>query len=362
MQWLPAILIIPYFIILLGIYKGLRSIKTFKVASEPGEFVSVVIACRNEEDHLPQLLKTLSDQNYPSHLYEVIVVNDNSTDQTYKIASSFTGSCSFKTINNNGTGKKKALETGINTATGKLIITTDADCSMGKDWIRTIVSFYEKEKPGLIICPVQLKSSKGFFGKFQELEFLSLQGITAGTANRENGTMCNGANLAFNKEAYLNHSGNLHPEIATGDDIFLLHSFKKDPQVKILWLESLCALVTTESAASLISFLKQRKRWISKSNSYTDRYSILLGIVTFVTILATLFLLIAGIIDHRFLPVFITVLILKSVPDFLILKYTCSRYRKKELMNWFIPAQIVYPLYIMAVLTYTLVWGGRHQN
>jgi len=362
MQWLPAILIFPYLIILLGIYRGLSKIKEYKVTSEPVNFVSVVIACRNEEEQLPQLLKNLSDQNYPPHLYEVIVVNDNSTDQTFNIASSFTGSCSFKTINNKGTGKKKALGTGINTATGKLIITTDADCKMEKEWIRTIVSFYEKEKPGLIICPVQLESSQGFFGKFQELEFLSLQGITAGTANRGNGTMCNGANLAFEKESYLKHAGNLHPEIATGDDIFLLHSLKKDPQVKILWLESPHALVTTDSSPTFISYLEQRKRWISKSNSYSDSYSILLGIVTFVTILVTLLLLITGIIDHRFLPVFITMYILKSFPDFLILKNTCSRYGKKELMNWFIPAQIVYPFYVMAVLTYSLVSPEKQHH
>jgi poly-beta-1,6-N-acetyl-D-glucosamine synthase len=362
MHWLPAILIIPYLIILSCIYRGLRNIKAFKVESDPVGFVSVVVACRNEEKKLPRLLEYLSDQDYPAHLYEVIVVNDNSRDQTYRIASSFTGRCSFKTLNNDGIGKKKALATGISAASGKLIITTDADCSMGREWIRTIVSFYEKEKPGLIICPVQLKSSQGFFGIFQELEFLSLQGITAGTANRNNYTMCNGANLAYCKQVYLNHSANLHPEIATGDDIFLLHSIKKDPRVKILWLESPHAKVNTDSSPSLISYLEQRKRWISKSKSYDDTYSILLGIVTFVTILTSLFLLIAGIFDHRFLPVFMAVFLLKSFPDFLILKNTCLRYDKKKLMNWFIPAQIVYPFYIIAVLAFTLSGSTKRSN
>jgi len=362
MQWLPAILIIPYLILLLHIYRGLLKIKPFEVAPVPGEFVSVVIACRNEEEQLPLLLKNLSDQDYPPQLYEVIVVNDNSTDKTFETASSFRGNCSFNTINNKGRGKKKALETGIRSASGNLIITTDADCSMGKDWIRSIESFYKKENPDLIICPVRFNSAGGFFGRFQELEFLSLQGITAGTAINGNGTMCNGANLAFKKEAYLNHYGDLHPEIATGDDVFLLHSLKKDRGAKIVWLESLSALVITASPPSFISYLKQRRRWISKSNSYNDRYSILLGIVTFVTIALTLILLTAGIIDHRFMPVFVTVFVLKSVPDFLILNNTCGRYGKKELMNCFITAQICYPFYVMAVLIYSLVWPEKQQN
>jgi cellulose synthase/poly-beta-1,6-N-acetylglucosamine synthase-like glycosyltransferase len=361
MQWLPAILIVPYLILLLYIYRGLLRIKTFKAYSEPLEFVSVVVACRNEQKQLPILLDRLSDQDYPAHLYEVIIVNDNSTDKTFDIASSYIGSFSISTINNKGTGKKKALETGINNASGKLILTTDADCIPGRNWIRTIASFYVNRKPDLIINPVQLSTMPGFFGKFQELEFLSLQGITAGTANNRNGILCNGANLAFTKDSYIKHSGNLHHEIASGDDVFLLHSMKKDQQSKILWLEAPDALITAASAPTIKSYIRQRNRWISKSGSIKDLYTIILGIVTFVTILVQPVLIIAGIFDQDFLLVFLVLFALKSIPDFLILHNTTSRYGKRSLLKWFLPAQIIYPYYVLMVVLKSIHPGNRWE-
>ena len=138
-------------------------------------------------------------------MFEIIIVDDNSTDGTAEAFYAFKLTDNIHLISNNGKGKKEAIKTGIMKASGKLIMTTDADCRMGSSWIGTVAAFYEEHKPDMIISPVQIESSPGFFGRFQELEFLSLQGITAGTAYGGNGTMCNGANLSFTKEAYLNN-------------------------------------------------------------------------------------------------------------------------------------------------------------
>jgi glycosyltransferase involved in cell wall biosynthesis len=362
MHWLPAILILPYIFLLLKIYRSLLKIKTFNVSTDPVTFVSVVVACRNEQGNLPLLLNSIAGQDYPKGLFEVIIVDDNSTDRTNEIASGFTGTGNIIAINNKGKGKKQAIRTGINASSGYLIITTDADCRMGKRWIRTIAAFYEKHKPDMIICPVQIEPGPGFFGRFQELEFLSLQGITAGSVFSGDATMCNGANLSFTREAYLNHTDNLHFEIASGDDIFLLHSLKKQIQSKILWLESPDAVVTAASSPTVGSFLKQRRRWISKGKTYNDRFTILLGIVTFVTIILQVSVLGAGFINPSFIAVFITIFLLKSVPDFLILLNTSGRYGKRELMNWFLPTQIVYPFYVLYVVFYSLISLKKPEN
>ena len=362
MHWLPAILIIPYILVLLKIYRSLLKIKPFNVTGDPVTFVSVIVACRNKEEHMLQLLKSISGQDYPKNLFEIIIVDDNSTDRTAEATASFNATGNILLIYNKGSGKKQALKTGISKASGNLIITTDADCLMGKSWIKTVAAFYEKHKPDMIICPVQIESSTGFFGRFQELEFLSLQGITAGSAQAGTGTMCNGANLAFTKEAYLNNAGNLNFEIASGDDIFFLYSLKKQNSSKILWLESAHAIVKTASSPTAGSYLKQRRRWISKSVAYTDRFSILLGIVTFVTILLQVSLLFAGLIYQPFLLVFLTIFIIKSVPDFLILLNTTRRYGKPELMNWFLPIQAVYPFYVLLVVFYSLISPDSKKN
>jgi hypothetical protein len=191
---------------------------------------------------------------------------------------------------------------------------------------------------------------------FRELEFMSLQGITAGCALAGDATMCNGANLAFTSKAYLDHSDNLHDEINSGDDIFLLHNLKKEPHSKILWLESKEAKVITESPTTLRSFLKQRSRWISKGKAYKDRQTILLGAVTFVAII----LQISYIIAYIFKPVLIwdllAILILKSVPDFLIIQNMCIRYGKRNLLRWFLPSQLIYPFYVLSVVIYSLIF------
>lgn len=355
MQWLAAILIVPYIFLLLNIYRSLINIKAYNVTTDPVIFVTVVVACRNEEESLPLLLDCFAIQDYPKESFEVIVVDDNSADKTFKIASEFTGSENVIALKNTGRGKKQAIRTGINASSGNLIITTDADCRMKPSWIKTIASFHEKHKSDMIICPVQIESKPGFFGRFQELEFLSLQGITAGTAVKGNGVMCNGANLSFKKEVYLNSIVNLHDEIASGDDIFLLQSLKKDIMHKILWLESADAVVTTAPSPTILTYIKQRSRWISKSKDYNDGYSTLLEIVTIVTIFLLIFFLIAAFIKPVFIPLFLTLFLLKSVPDFLILKNTSVRYGKRKLLRWFLPAQFVYPLYVISIILFSLI-------
>jgi poly-beta-1,6-N-acetyl-D-glucosamine synthase len=211
----------------------------------------------------------------------------------------------------------------------------------------------------MIICPVKIESGSRFSGKLEELEFLSLQGITAGSALYNKPTMCNGANLAFTKEVYLSHSGKLHDEINSGDDIFLLHSLKEDIRSKILWLESPDAMVSAKSSSTLSSFLKQRGRWISKGKAYKDRFTIVLGIVTFITVTLQIFYLLLLPIYPNLIWVFLSVVVLKTFPDFLILRNTSERYGRKRLMRWFLPAQLIYPFYVLSVVLYSLIFRKK---
>jgi biofilm PGA synthesis N-glycosyltransferase PgaC len=354
MHWLLLAFIVPYIFILLRIFRGLKKIKPYIPDKDHSLFVSVIVACRNEEKRLPLLLKDIARQSLSPNLFELIIVDDNSYDSTINIASGFTGIKNLKVLKSPGKGKKKALRTGIGASSGSLVITTDADCSMDNSWMETIVSYYCYNKPDIIICPVRLENGKGFFHRFQQLEFLSLQGITAGTAIIGNPVMCNGASLAFRKELYLKHSGNLHDELASGDDIFLLHSIKRESPKKILWLESPSAIVTTGSSDTLHAFLTQRARWISKTGYYTDRLTKLLAIVTFVTILLQTFLLAGGLFSPGLLLVFLAFFVLKSLTDYLILENVAIRYGETTLLRWFLPSQIIYPFYIIAVVLYSL--------
>jgi len=362
MHWLILILTAPYLFLLMWLYSRLRKIEQYNPSQLCRDVrISVIIACRNESAALRNILPDIAAQDYPPEMLEVIVVDDSSTDDTFEYACGFTGIKYLKVLKNKGEGKKRAITTGVNAASGELMITTDADCRMGKNWIITIASFYAGYKPDMIICPVILGPGRGFFGKFQELEFLSLQGVTAGSAAGGRSTMCNGANLAFSKEIFLKHTKNLHYELPSGDDVFFLHSLKNERGSGIFWLEAPEAIVTAAQAETLSLFIRQRHRWISKGKAFKDRFTVLLAIVTFVTIIAGVFTLIAGIFDNWFLLAFLIILALKSVPDFLILNNTAGRYGKKKLLGWFLPSQLIYPFYVLAVIVSLTGVGVKKQ-
>lgn len=359
-EWLP-ILFLPYFILVLDIYRHLIRLTPHTSQENSSPFISVVVACRNEQENIPDLLMSLARQEYPLNSFEVIIVDDHSTDQTPGAARAYEYLLNLKIVLNQGRGKKLALKSGITAAKADLIVTTDADCRPPARWLKTIASLYAGSKPDMIICPVRLSPVKGFFGRFQELEFLSLQGITAGAAAGKNAVMCNGANLAFTKDAYFENEVNLRYDIATGDDVFLLHSMKKRKS-GIVWLDSADAIVETMSQPDLASFLKQRKRWASKATAYRDTYSILMGIVTFVTNLALAFLAIAAIFNTGFLKIFLISIIIKSIPDFLVLMNTAKRYGRRKLMWWFVPCQVVYPFYVIIVSVFGLLTTENTGN
>jgi cellulose synthase/poly-beta-1,6-N-acetylglucosamine synthase-like glycosyltransferase len=354
MEWIAVIPVLPYAFLLAWICRSLLRITPFLPADGCSAFVSVVIACRDEEKNLPSLLRSLENQDYPREFFEIILVDDNSTDQTAEIARSFAGVLPLKILLNNGSGKKEAIRTGTGQALGELILATDADCTMGPGWISTFASFYGKNKPGMITGAVRLTEMPGFFGRFQELEFLSLQAITAATAASGNATICNGANLAFTKAGYEANMKNLRFDIATGDDVFLLHSMKKEGS-KIMWLESDKACVTTNASDDPASFLKQRRRWASKATAYTDSFSIILGIITFAAVMAQAGLMVASIFNPEYIKVFLVYFIVKSIPDFIILYNTTSRYGRKNLLKWFLPSQLIYPWYVFIVIISTLL-------
>jgi cellulose synthase/poly-beta-1,6-N-acetylglucosamine synthase-like glycosyltransferase len=362
MQWLFLIILIPYIYLLVRIYSSLLKIKAYHPEKNPEIFVSVIVACRDEERRLPFFLSDISGQTYRQDLFELIIIDDNSSDSTFKVASGFSKVKNLKVLRNDGIGKKTAIKTGVKASAGTLIITADADCKMGTNWLKTITSFYDENDPEMIICPVKLHSGRGFFHRFQELEFLSLQGITAGTVSAGGPVMCNGANLAFFKETYLKYSGNLHYELVSGDDVFLLHNIKREPGNRIKWLESEAAMVTTCASETMHSFIRQRARWISKAGAYSDRFTKILAIVTFVTIAVQLVLLAIGLFFPGLLWVFAVFFVLKSIPDILILSNTVGRYGETGLMNWFVLSQLVYPFYVLTTVFYSLSHRSERQS
>ncbi|MGI8581705.1 MAG: glycosyltransferase [Chitinophagaceae bacterium] len=332
--------------------------------------ISIIIPARNEEKNIYKCLEAVISQTYPETLFEVIVVDDFSTDRTAEIINSFVEKnvilLSLKDFTKEGelnSYKKKAIEVAISKAKGELIVTTDADCIVPNLWLQTISSFYEMYHPAFIAAPVtySIPSPAGegpgvrFLKIFQSLDFITLQGITGASVYKKFHSMCNGANLAYEKKAFLEVGGFAGIDnIASGDDMLLMHKiFERHPE-RVLFLKSPDAIVQTKPAETLKEFLNQRIRWASKADKYTDKKITAVLLLVYLFNIWIFFLGILSIFYPLVFLWFIGVLIAKTIVELFFIYPVAIFFKKEKLLWWFPLAQ---PFHIL----YTIVagWLGK---
>lgn len=355
--------LILYFI--LGWIKG----KTYSsVSHDFSTMVSIILPVRNEEDNIVTMLEDIVAQNYPAHLYEIIVVDDSSDDNTLEKISHFQNRVfNLKVLkgDKNRPGKKQAIASAILESKGELIITTDADCRLGKNWLATFVSYYEgNNKPEMIIGPVSFHRQKTFFGKIQSLEFLSLAAITGASAQLDNPLMCNGANLAYKKASFFAVNGfEGNEQSPSGDDMLVLVKFKKSFPGKIKYLKSENAIVLTSAQKTIKDFASQRKRWVSKSRLYKDVFMVFTSWLILLFNLSILTLIALSFLNKGFAEILFVSFSLKLFIDFLFLFLTASLFNRKSLLWLYLPVQLMYIFYIPIIasagLTGKFTWKGR---
>jgi len=334
-----------------GWYRQEGSLKTGTV--EPVMKVSVIVAARNEEKSMADLLGDLAAQHYPSAMMEVLVIDDHSTDKTAKIVTDFivkqklSGFILIK--NDDEAGKKAALARGVGKSTGDLILLTDADCRMGPEWIAEMASYFKDETKVMISGPVSYFPKKGILNRFQSLEFSGLMASGAGAAKAGQPFICNGANLAYRKSAFLKVSGYMGNEkFISGDDVFLMHKMKKEYGNKAVgFAPGKKALIQTYPVPGLRAFLKQRIRWASKSKGYKDNFSAVTAATVFslsLFISATFF---AGFCNPGFFLLFAGIILLKSIIDLPLMWGVTGFSGNRQLMKWYLPFQMIYPFYVV---------------
>ena len=303
----------------------------------PVTTVSILIAARNEEEKLENTIKDILSQNYPSNLFELIIVDDNSTDQTASIIRSFESrGVKLLQLKNDiklNSYKKKAISEAINESSSELIITTDADCRMGNNWLSTIVDRYEIDKPPLISSPVSYFEEKTWFEEMQTLDFLLLNGIGASAIGHKNAASCNGANLAYKRDVFIELKGFQGIDnLASGDDELFMHKVAVAYPGKIVFCKSKDAIVFTHAKASLKEFILQRKRWASKSTKYKNKMLVALGVLVWFFNLIILLAFLAGFVNSFFWLLSLIAIILKIGSEFYFLNHICKFFGRKNLL------------------------------
>lgn len=335
--------------------------------------VTVVVVARNEEKNIAHCLNSVVNQQYDKRLLEVIVVDDYSSDATYAIANDYCARYNFiKCIRSDAPQstiafKKYALDMAIKQSKGELIVTTDADCHMGLNWINTLVGYYQKHKPAMIIGPVKIDADNSLFQKFQTVEFAGLTVVTAVTAYLNKPLMCNGANLAYTRLAYEQVQGFAQiNKIASGDDVLLMNKIHKAFPGKIKFIKNKEAIVSTGAISGFCEFINQRIRWSSKTFAGKNIINILLAATVYLFNCSIVAGMIAGLFIGCFYPFWIPFVISAFIINFLLLFLGLSFSGIKKYWWIIVPEQPVYVLYVIitgfaGVLKKQYIWKGRGQ-
>jgi poly-beta-1,6-N-acetyl-D-glucosamine synthase len=349
-------IIIPLFILysiaVLTYWQQWKRIPVFTApVTTPSTTISVIIPARNEEENIAALLKALEQQTYPRSLFEIIVVDDHSTDNTAAIVKGFHAVRLLQNADALNSFKKKAIETGIAAAGNSLIVVTDADCIPPAEWLQTMAAFKEQQQSVFIAAPVVINCNTSAVQIFQALDFMILQAITGAVVQKQQLSMCNGANLGYEKNAFESVKGFAGIDtIASGDDMLLMYKIWKQFPGHVHYLKSPDAIVSTQPMKTWKQFFRQRIRWASKAAKYDDKRFLPVLLLVYLFNLSFLALVIAGFFDYRYWITLGIAWIAKTLVELPLFASAARFFHKQWALKLFFFFQ---PLHIL----YTIVSG-----
>jgi cellulose synthase/poly-beta-1,6-N-acetylglucosamine synthase-like glycosyltransferase len=361
-----------YYVLFLGnVVRGLRTLQTSIDREGKTRFVSVVLAARNEENAIRSCLEALFAQDYPTHLYEVIVVDDGSSDGTAAVVASIAvHKNSLRLVSaRDGAhfireGKPAALSRGISESKGEVILTTDADCIVPGTWISTMVGSLG---PGVAFAagPVREIPGSSVLSRLAHLEMLGLVTTGAGLIGSGHPIICNGANLAYTKEAFFKAQG-FGTDQPWCDDETLMQRIHQRKLGQIIFVSSEEAVVTTGAQQTLRSFWIQRLRWSAKGGHY-ESTSILLAVVgLYLFFLLSFLSLIGGIWNEQLLVCFLASFFAKLLVDYWTLSAGARTLRDHFSAGVFLFAEVLHAPYIVFTAGLgqfiSFQWKGRTLN
>ncbi|HMQ68690.1 MAG TPA: glycosyltransferase [Ignavibacteria bacterium] len=310
------------------------SLKKSKPADYPR--VSVIVACRNESENIERCINSLAKTEYPSELMEIILVNDNSTDDTYeKMIIASKGNPVFKIINTNVNqsqnlkGKANALDTAIKICTGDYIVSTDADCEVGPYWVRETVRYFT-ENTAMVCGFTKIKSEKGIFSKLQNLDWMYLLSLASASSGLNMILSCLGNNLSYSKKAYSEIGGYAGINFSVTEDLALMRKLNSDKRFKVIYPVNKNCIAETFPCRSISELMSQKRRWF-RGGTGINALGYLMGFELF----SVNILLLTG---YLFLDIkiYLLLIVLKTLSELLLISKVLHTFKLQYLYKYYI--------------------------
>lgn len=319
--------------------------------------VSVIVPARNEARSIKTCLESIFENSYPG--FEVIVVDDGSDDGTAGIARAFALERNLTdrlrvdrigdTLETPTGHKKVAIERGVDLSSGEIIVTTDADVVVPKEWLTRLVLRFENGVD-LVSGPVAYSEREGLLGKAVALEMLGLVAVGGGAIANGHPNMCNGANLAYRRSAF-ERVGRFRSidHVATGDDTLLMFKVASDAPGAVRFCADQNATIVTEQALGWREFFQQRIRWASQGLDHGNAGTTALALLVYLFHALLLGSIMAAVFVHELVLPAVAALAMKVVCEGLLLYTACVHFDRTHLMKSFIPAELLQIPYVVAV-------------
>ncbi len=341
------------FILTLGVIKLHNCNK-----KQPYKDISVIVAARNEQNNISNLIESIINQDYPQDKYELIIIDDRSTDKTVQVVSSYHNDIiklvsipEKQTSNSSGqktfpNGKKKALAKGIWTAKHDILAFTDADCLPHTTWLKEINNHFTDQTDFVAGYSPLFINNNNLFIKLKNFERITIFAVSAGSIGWNYGMTCTGRNIAYRKSLY-NRSGGFEgiEQIPSGDDDLMLQ--KMTPWIrKMNFMFNKESFVKSYDKKNFKEQLDQETRRASKWKYYPLPIKIITALV-FTYYLNLLYLLIQLVAGNISLSFFLAIIIAKIIAELVLIFTFLVRIKQVNYIVFFLLAELFYIPYFL---------------
>lgn len=354
---LSIVVISVYLILYIILYLGVKISENLNSSDDYFPFVSVIVAARNEENNIGKCIESFKCLSYPTDLYEIIIVNDRSTDKTKEVIrrntdgyDNFISIDSSENISEKFPGKANAIDCGIKISRGEIIMMTDADCSVPANWISETVKYFDN-KTGMVCGFTRINEKNGFSAKVQSLDWLYLLSAAIGSSGFNLTLACIGNNLSFRKKVYEEKGGYGKIKYSVTEDLALLRTIR-NAGYKIKFPVNPLSVVITDECKTFYELYSQKKRWF-RGGTGIGLFGYFVGILMYLTnsVMLTGFLFLPPVYYAGFL-------LIKFISDIIIIFPAYKKLRYRGLYRYFIFFEIYFMIYGL-LLPFTFLTGYK---